>query len=388
MIDLCQSLRASRWTASFLKKEERHMASSPSISSEKTRTIDPDKLNALLGQAVQDMGAAMHAPLIVIGDKLGLYRAMGDGEPVTPAQLAERTGTAERYIREWLNANAAGKFVEYDAATGTYFMSPEQALALAQDDTPIHLPGFYHMLASLMKDEEKLTKIYRTGKGMGWHEHEKGLFEGCERFFRPTYLANLVSNWIPALEGVEDRLKAGARVADIGCGHGASTMLMAKAYPKSQFFGFDYHGPSIETARNKAKEAQVSERVTFQVAPSKGFPGTGYDLVAFFDCLHDMGDPAGAARHVLESLAPGGTWMIVEPFAHDEVAQNLNPIGRIMYSASATVCVPCSLSQEVALGLGAQAGPANIEKVVRDGGFTSFRKATETPFNMVFEARA
>jgi SAM-dependent methyltransferase len=364
------------------------MASSPSISSGRTRTIDPDKLNALLGQAVQDMGAAMQAPLIVIGDKLGLYRAMGDGEPVTPAQLAQRTGTAERYIREWLNANAAGKYVEYDAANGTYFMSPEQALALAQDDTPIHLPGFYHMLASLMKDEEKITEIYRTGKGMAWHEHEKGLFEGCERFFRPTYLANLVSSWIPALEGVEEKLKAGARVADIGCGHGASTVLMAKAFPNSIFFGFDYHAPSIETAYWKAKAAGVGDRVTFQVAPSKGFPGTGYDLVAFFDCLHDMGDPAGAARHVRESLAPRGTWMIVEPFAHDEVAQNLNPIGRIMYSASATVCVPCSLSQEVALGLGAQAGPANIEKVVRDGGFTCFRKATETPFNMVFEARA
>jgi SAM-dependent methyltransferase len=364
------------------------MASTPSVSSERTRTIDSDKLNALLGQAVQDMGAAMQAPLIVIGDKLGLYRAMGDGVPVTPAQLAQRTGTAERYIREWLNANAAGKYVEYDAANGTYFMTPEQALALAQDDTPFHLPGFYHMLASLMKDEEKITEIYRTGKGMAWHEHEKGLFEGCERFFRPTYLANLVSSWIPALEGVEAKLKAGARVADIGCGHGASTVLMAKAYPNSIFFGFDYHAPSIEAAYWKAKAAGVRDNVTFQVAPSKGYPGTGYDLVAFFDCLHDMGDPAGAARHVRESLAPGGTWMIVEPFAHDEVARNLNPIGRIMYSASASVCVPCSLSQEVALGLGAQAGPANIEKVVRGGGFTRFRKATETPFNMVFEARA
>jgi SAM-dependent methyltransferase len=364
------------------------MASSPSAPSERTRTIDPDKLNALLEQAVQDMGAAMHAPLIVIGDKLGLYRAMGDGTPVTPAQLAERTGTAERYIREWLNANAAGHFVEYDAANGTYFMTPEQALALALDDTPVHLPGFYHMLASLMKDEEKITQIYRTGEGMGWHEHEKGLFEGCERFFRPTYLANLVSSWIPALEGVEAKLKAGARVADIGCGHGASTLLMAKAYPKSQFVGFDYHAPSIETARKKAQAAEVSDRVTFQVAPSKEFPGTDYDLVAFFDCLHDMGDPAGAAGHVRKSLAPGGTWMIVEPFAHDEIAANLNPIGRIMYSASASVCVPCSLSQEVALGLGAQAGPANIEKVVRSGGFTYFHKAAETPFNMVFEARA
>jgi SAM-dependent methyltransferase len=364
------------------------MVSSPVISSEKTRTIDPDKLNALLAQAVQDMGAAMHAPLIVIGDKLGLYRAMGNCLPVTAAQLAARTGTAERYIREWLNANAAGHFVQYDAENDTYFMTPEQALALAQDDSPIHLPGFYHMLASVMKDEEKITQIYRTGKGMGWHEHEKGLFEGCERFFRPAYLVNLVSTWIPALDGVEAKLKAGALVADIGCGHGASTLLMAKAYPRSRFFGFDYHAPSIETARKKALEAGVSGRVAFQVAGSKMFPGAGYDLVAFFDCLHDMGDPAGAARHVRGSLAPGGTWMIVEPFAHDEIAANLNPIGRIMYSASASICVPCSLSQEVALGLGAQAGPASIEKVVRGGGFTRFHKATETPFNMVFEARA
>src|SRR5580692_964940 len=249
------------------------MASSTSISSAKTRTIDPDKLNALLGQAVQDMGAAMQAPLIVIGDKLGLYRAMGDGEPVTPAQLAQRTGTAERYIREWLNANAAGNYVEYDAANGTYFMTPEQAMALAQDDTPIHLPGFYHMLASLMKDEEKLTEIYRTGKGMAWHEHEKGLFEGTERFFRPTYLANLVSNWIPALKGVEKKLKAGARVADIGCGHGASTLLMSKAYPKSRFIGFDYHDASIKKARAKAKDAGVADRVTFEIAAAKDFPG-------------------------------------------------------------------------------------------------------------------
>ncbi|HET6215607.1 MAG TPA: class I SAM-dependent methyltransferase [Acidobacteriaceae bacterium] len=364
------------------------MVTSASTSPVETRPIDPDKLNALLGQAVQDMGAAMHAPLIVIGDKLGLYRAMGDGVPVTAAQLAQRTGTAERYIREWLNANAAGKYVEYDAASDTYFMTPEQALALAQDDTPFHLPGFYHMLASLMKDEEKITDIYRTGKGMGWHEHEKGLFEGCERFFRPTDLANLVSSWIPALDGAEAKLKGGARVADIGCGHGASTLLMAKAYPKSRFFGFDYHAPSIETARKKAAAAGVSNQVCFEVAPSKAFPGKDYDLVAFFDCLHDMGDPVGASRHVRDSLAAEGTWMIVEPFAHDAIAANLNPVGRIMYSASASVCVPCSLSQEVGLGLGAQAGPAKIEKVVCDGGFRHFRKATETPFNMVFEARA
>jgi SAM-dependent methyltransferase len=352
-----------------------------------TREVNPDALNALLGRAVQDMGAALQAPLILIGDKLGLYRAMGDGVPVTPAELAMKTGTAERYVREWLNANAAGQLVQYDAAQGTYFMTPEQALVLALDDTPVHLPGFYHVLSSLMKDEEKLTEIYRTGKGMGWHEHEKGLFEGTERFFRPTYLANLVSSWIPALEGVEAKLKAGARVADIGCGHGASTLLMAKSYPKSKFFGFDYHLPSVEKAREKAKAAGVADRVTFEVAAAKDFPGVDYDLVAFFDCLHDMGDPVGAAGHVRTTLAPGGTWMIVEPFANDDTAANHNPIGRIFYSASATVCVPCSLAQEVGLGLGAQAGPARLEKVVRGGGFSHFRKAAETPFNLVFEAR-
>lgn len=352
------------------------------------RPVDPDKLNALLGRAIQDMGAAMHAPLIVIGDRLGFYRAMADGTPVTPAELAERTGTAERYVREWLNANAAGGFVEYDAASGSYSMTPEQSLALGMDDTPVHLPGCYHMVASLMKDEEKLTEIYRTGQGMGWHEHEKGLFEGCERFFRPTYLANLVSQWIPALSGVEAKLKAGARVADIGCGHGASTILMAESYPASRFFGFDYHPASIEAARAKASAAGVADRVAFTVVSSKAFPGEDYDLVAFFDCLHDMGDPEGAARHVLSSLAPDGTWMIVEPAASDETAKNLNPIGRIYYAASAMVCVPCSLSQEVGLGLGALAGPARIERLVRKAGFTRFQKAAETPFNMVFEARA
>jgi SAM-dependent methyltransferase len=353
-----------------------------------TRAVNPDALNAMLGRAVQDMGAAMQAPLILIGDKLGLYKAMGDGVPVTPAELAKKTGTAERYVQEWLNANAAGQMVQLDAATGKFFMTPEQALVLALDDSPVHLPGFYHMMASVMKDEEKLTEIYRTGKGMGWHEHEKGLFEGCERFFRPTYLANLISSWIPALEGVEAKLKAGARVADIGCGHGASTLLMAKAYPKSKFFGFDYHAGSVEKAREKAKVAGVSDRVTFEVGSAKDFPGKDYDLVAFFDCLHDMGDPVGAAGHVKTTLAPGGTWMIVEPFANDDTAANHNPIGRIYYSASATICVPCSLAQEVGMGLGAQAGPSRLENVVRGGGLAHFRKAAETPFNMVFEARA
>lgn len=351
------------------------------------RALDQDKLNALLGQAVQDMGACLHGALVLIGDKLGLYRAMADGGPVTPAELAERTGTTERYIREWLNANAAGNYVQYHAESGTYSLSPEQAFALALDNTPIHLPGFYHMLASCLKDEEKLTEIFHTGQGFGWHEHEKGLFEGCERFFRPTYLANLTTSWIPALDGVEAKLQSGAKVADVGCGHGASTVLMAQAYPKSRFFGFDYHPASIETARKKAEAAGVSDRITFEVSPAKSFPGAGYDFITFFDCLHDMGDPAGAAAHVRAALAPDGTWMVVEPLAADDVSANLNPVGRIYYSASAMICVPASLSQEVGLGLGAQAGEARLREVISSGGFTRFRRATETPFNMVFEVR-
>jgi len=360
------------------------MASQPQVSA---RPIDQEKLNALLGQAVQDMGASLHAALIVIGDRLGLYRAMADGHPVTPAELAARTGTAERYVREWLNANAAGNYVQYHPESGSYSLSPEQAFALALDNTPIHLPGFYHMLASSMKDEEKLTEVFRTGKGFGWHEHEKGLFEGCERFFRPNYLANLTSIWIPALDGVEAKLKAGAKVADVGCGHGASTILMAQAYPESRFYGFDYHSDSIDQARLKAQAAGVTDRVQFEVAAAKSYPGSDYDFVAFFDCLHDMGDPAGAAAHVRASLAPSGTWMIVEPFANDDVSANLNPVGRIYYSASTLFCVPASLSQEVGLGLGAQAGESRLREVVKSAGFTRFRRATETPFNLVLEAR-
>jgi len=358
-----------------------------STASPSVRPLDPDKLNQLLHQAVGDMGAAMHSTLIVIGDRLGLYRSMGDCLPVTAAELAHRTQTDARYVREWLNANAAGKYVEYDPATDTYSMTPEQSFALAQDDTAVHLPGFYHMLASCMKDEEKLTEVFRTGKGFGWHEHEKGLFEGCERFFRPSYLANLTTNWIPALEGLEAKLTAGARVADIGCGHGASTLLMAKTYPNSEFYGFDYHDASIEQATKKAAAARCADRVHFDTAPAKSFPGKDYDFVACFDCLHDMGDPTGAAAHVRQSLADNGTWMIVEPMAGDDIASNLNPVGRIYYSASTICCVPASRAQEVGLGLGAQAGEKRIREVVTGGGFTHFRRATETPFNMVFEAR-
>ncbi|MBV9762962.1 MAG: methyltransferase domain-containing protein [Acidobacteriaceae bacterium] len=352
------------------------------------RPIDGDRLNALLGQAVQDMGAALHATLIVIGDRLGLYRALADGKPVTAGELAQRTGTNERYVREWLNANAASKYLEYQPDSQTYSMTPEQAFILGLDDTPVHLPGFFHMVASCMKDEEKLVEMFRTGNGFGWHEHEKGLFEGCERFFRPNYLANLTASWIPALDGVEEKLKRGAKVADVGCGHGASTILLAKAYPASKFFGFDYHDKSIEQARLKAEAAGVADRVKFEVAPAKSFPGNNYDFIAFFDCLHDMGDPAGAAQHVRQALEADGTWMVVEPFAGDDVASNLNPVGRIFYSASTVICVPASRSQEVGLGLGAQAGEARIREVVTAGGFTRFRRATETPFNLVFEVRA
>jgi len=351
------------------------------------RPIDEQKLNSLIGQAVQDMGAAMHAALIVIGDRLGLYRAMADGKPVSSAELAERTGTAERYVREWLNANAASKYVEYHPDSQTYSMTPEQAFMLGLDDTPIHLPGYFHMVASCMKDEDKLVDMFRTGNGFGWHEHEKGLFEGCERFFRPNYLGNLTTNWIPALEGVEEKLRRGARVADVGCGHGASTILMAKAFPASKFHGFDYHDASIARARELAEKAGVADRISFAVASAKDFPGTGYDFVAFFDCLHDMGDPAGASKHVRKALAADGTWMIVEPFAGDNVAANLNPVGRIYYSASTMICVPASRSQEVGLGLGAQAGEPKIREVVTAGGFKHFRRASETPFNLVFEAK-
>jgi 2-polyprenyl-3-methyl-5-hydroxy-6-metoxy-1,4-benzoquinol methylase len=351
------------------------------------RAINPDKLNAFLNQAVGDMGAALHASVVLMGDRLGLFRAMRDGTPVTSQQLSERTGVRERYVREWLKANAASKYVDYDAATDTYSLNPEQAFALAEENTALDLPGFHYMLASLMRDEDKLAEAFRQGRGFGWHEHDKDLFVGCERFFRPTYLMHLVTEWIPALTGVEAKLKAGAKVADIGCGHGASTLLMAKAYPNSKFTGFDYHDASIESARASAKRQNLQDAVTFEVAPAAAIPGSGYDLVTCFDCLHDMGDPVGAARHIKKALAPGGTWMVVEPIAGDDTASNLNPVGRIYYSASLMCCVPASLSQEVGLGLGAQAGEKRLREVLQEGGFSQVRRAAETPFNMVLEAR-
>jgi 2-polyprenyl-3-methyl-5-hydroxy-6-metoxy-1,4-benzoquinol methylase len=349
--------------------------------------LDQEKLNQFLQKALSDFGATFHAALVVIGDKLGLYKAMANAGPVTSAELAERTGTAERYVREWLAAQAAGGYVTYDPAAGRYSLSEEQAFALADENSPAFMPGAFQLATSAIKAEPKISEAFRTGAGVGWHEHDPGLFHGTERFFRPGYAANLVSAWIPALDGVEARLRAGAHVADVGCGRGASTILMAQAYPRSTFVGFDYHQPSIERAGQLADEAGVSDRVSFAVAKAKDYPGRNYDFVTFFDCLHDMGDPIGAAAHVLETLRKDGTWMIVEPFAHDRVEENLNPVGRAYYSASTLICTPASLAQEVGLALGAQAGEARLQKVVTAGGFTRFRRATETPFNLVFEAR-
>jgi 2-polyprenyl-3-methyl-5-hydroxy-6-metoxy-1,4-benzoquinol methylase len=349
--------------------------------------INEAKLNEFVGKAVADLGAVVHAALVVIGEKRGLFKAMADGKPVTSTELAQRTETSERYVREWLSAMAAGGYVMYDAKTKKFTMPEEQAFALTNEHGPVFLPGAFELACALVRDESKIDEAFRTGKGVGWHEHDVGLFRGTERFFRPTYVAHLVGEWIPALDGVEAKLKAGARVADVGCGHGSSTILMAQAYPKSTIVGFDYHEGSIKEARKRAKDAGVHDRVTFEVAPAKSYPGKDYDLVAFFDCLHDMGDPAGAAKHVLQSLKKDGTWMVVEPFANDKLEQNLNPVGRLFYAASTMVCTPASLSQEVGLGLGAQAGEARLRDVITSGGFKRFRKATETPFNMVLEAR-
>jgi len=348
--------------------------------------LNQEKLDAFLGKMVGDLGAIATGAGVVLGDRLGLFKALREGGRMTPAQLAQRTGTQERLVREWLSGQAAAGYIEYEEAGDLFYLSPEQGEVFANEDSPAFMAGAFEVLSSLWIDEEKVSQAFRSGKGLGWHEHSACLFRGTERFFRPGYNANLIDSWLPALEGVVEKLERGAAVADVGCGHGASTVLMARAFPKSQFFGFDYHGPSVERATEAAKEAGVSGNTEFQVASAKTYPGT-YDLVAFFDCLHDMGDPAGAAAHVCKSLKPDGTWMIVEPFAHDHLSANLNPVGRVYYAASTFVCTPASLSQEVGLGLGAQAGEARLRGVVTGGGFTRFRRAAETPFNMVLEAR-
>ena len=349
--------------------------------------IDGDKLMQFVFRAVDEVGATLNTALVVMGDRLGLYRALAGAGPLSPAELAERTGTAERYVREWLNAQAAGGYVEYDPDSGRYTLPPEQAVALTEPDSPAYLPGLFQTALGSLLDSPKIAEATRTGDGFGWHEHVHDVHEGCERFFRPSYNAHLISGWLPALDGVAAKLERGALVADVGCGHGASTILMAQAFPNSTFAGSDYHDGSIETARRRAQEAGVAGRVSFDTAPAAAYGGTGYDLVTMFDCLHDMGDPAGAARHVRGTLKPDGTWMIVEPYAGDRVEENLNPVGRAYYGFSTLLCTPASLSQEVGLALGAQAGEARIRDVVTAGGFTRFRRAAETPFNLVFEAR-
>lgn len=351
------------------------------------REPDMQKLDELVGRLVNDIGASMSGALVVLGDQIGIFKAMADGTPRSVADLAAKTKVRERYMQEWLSAQAAAGYVTFHEETDQFSLTPEQAMIFAEENSPAFFVGAFEVVQSVWMDEPRIAEAFRTGKGVGWHEHSTCLFRGTERFFRSGYNAHLVNEWIPSLDGVEEKLKKGANVADVGCGHGASTILMAQAFPASRFTGFDYHGPSVERATAAAKDAGVANRVTFRQSAAGEYPGHDYDLVAMFDCLHDMGDPVGAGRHVKDTLARDGTWMIVEPFAHDRLKDNLNPVGRVYYGASTMICTPASLSQEVGLGLGAQAGEMKLRKVALDAGFTHFRRAAETPFNMVFEVR-
>jgi SAM-dependent methyltransferase len=356
-------------------------------TTEQPPAIDMDKLMGFVFRAAGDIGATLNTALVVMGDRLGLYRALVGAGPLTPAELAQRTGTTERYVREWLNAQAAGAYVDYDPDSGRYSLPLEHAAVLADESSPVYLPGVFQNALGSLVDSPRITEAVKTGAGVGWHEHNQDVFDGCERGLLPGYNANLISAWIPALDGVVAKLERGVAVADVGCGHGASTILMAQAFPASTFVGSDYHEGSITTARQRAAEAGVSDRVRFEVASASSFSGRGYDLVTMFDCLHDMGDPVGAARHVRQALAPDGTWMIVEPIAGDRVEDNFNPLGRLFYGFSTLLCTPASLSQDVGLALGAQAGQARIRDVVTQAGLTRFRRASETLINAVYEAR-
>jgi SAM-dependent methyltransferase len=349
-------------------------------------TVDQTKLEQFVGRAVGDFGATISAALVVIGDKLGLYRAMAGAGPLNPAELAARTGTDERYIHPWLVNQAAGGYIEYDAATGRYELPPEQAVALTDETSPFYVGGGFQVVTAAIKAEPKIAEAFKSGGGMAWGEHDHGLFQGTERFFRPGYEANLVQSWIPALDGAEAKLVAGATVADVGCGHGASTLIMARAYPNSRFFGFDFHAPSIERARQLAAEAGIADRVVFEVASATDFPGSGYDLIAYFDCLHDLGDPVGAMRQTRRALKPDGHVLIVEPMAGDRDADNINPVGRVYSGASVLVCTPNALATGHT-ALGTIATEQALRDVAASGGFSRFRRATETPFNRIFEAR-
>ena len=347
--------------------------------------MDEAKLHEFMGKLVTDMGGAAMIANVILGEELGLYRAMADSRPVTPEELAAKTGCHARLIREWLSAQAAAGYIEH--SEGQFRLPPEQALALAVEDSPVFVAGGAVVLASLFLDKEKMVAAMRGNGALAWGEHHPSMFGGTERFFRPGYRAHLVAEWLPALEGVVPKLEAGATVADVGCGHGASTVILAQAYPASRFIGFDYHAPSITTATQRARDGGVADRVTFAQATAKDYPGQDYDLICFFDCLHDMGDPVGAARHAYQALKPDGTVLLVEPFAGDRLQENSTPVGRLFYAASTFICTPNSLSQEVGLGLGAQAGEARLREVFREAGFTRFRRATETPFNLICEAK-
>jgi ubiquinone/menaquinone biosynthesis C-methylase UbiE len=348
--------------------------------------VDMNKLQEFLGRFVTDLGATFAAGSVVTGHHLGLYRALAAGQ-ASAEELAERTGTSSRYVAEWLRGQAAGGYVEYHPQTDTYSMTEEQAFALTDPNGAVYIPGAFLLALGTLRAEPRITQAFRTGAGMGWHEHDPDVFTGCEQFFRPGYIANLIPSWIPALDGVQEKLRAGARVADIGCGLGASSILLAQEYPNSQVTGSDYHDQSIETARKRAADAGIGDRISFEVASAAEFSGTGYDLAATFDCLHDMGDPLTAARHVRQALKPDGTWLVVEPYAADDVAGNLNPVGRVYYNASTQLCVPNALSQPGGYALGAQAGEAAIRQLTAEAGFTRFRRAAQTPFNLVYEVR-
>ena len=347
--------------------------------------MDNAKLQEFMGKLVIDMGGAAMLASVIVGEELGLYRAMADGVSLTADDLAAKTHCQPRLTREWLNAQAASGYVEY--ADGRFRLPPEQAMALADEESPVYVAGGAAVLASMFLDKDKIVTAMRGDGALSWGDHHPCMFSGTERFFRPGYRANLVASWLPALDGVVNKLEQGAKVADVGCGHGASTIVMAQAYPKSHFVGLDFHGASIETARQRAVDAGVAERTRFVVADAKSYQERDFDLLCFFDCLHDMGDPVGAARHAYEALKANGSVLLVEPFANDRLEDNLNPVGRMFYAASTFVCTPNSLSQEVGLGLGAQAGEARLRRVFLEAGFTQFRRATETPFNLVLEAR-
>ncbi len=356
------------------------------LTQETAAPIDMDVLMAFVGQVVGDLGATISAGNVLLGEKLGLYRALAD-HPTDAAGLAGATGTDERYVEEWLRGQAAGGYVEYDAPSSTYSMTPEKAFALTDPDGPVFLPGAFELALGALKSRPQIEEAFRSGTGYGWHQHDTEVFSGCERFFRPGYLMSLLPEWIPALEGVQDKLERGAQVLDLGCGHGASTLLMAGAFPNSRFTGLDYHQGSIEAARERASQAGLEERTSFEVTGAGSVEARGLDLVTTFDCLHDMGDPVGAASRIRSSLATDGTWMIVEPAAGDTVESNLNPVGRVYYNFSTFLCVPNALSQTGGYALGAQAGEAAIRQVVTDAGFTRFRRVAQTPFNLVYEAR-